>query len=118
MNDESVEAGLAIKRLSGMSSEVEAMLKQTYQEFGWEAYLKMEIEEIKKERAKQGFIPAYVMVLYSLSLGDKEAAFDWLEQAYEQRDPFIRDLKVFPALNPLRSDPRFQDLLSRVGLPK
>ena len=52
----------------------------------------------------------------SAILGDKEQAFLWLEKAYEKREFGIPYLKCSPEFDSLRSDPRFQDLLRRVGL--
>ncbi|MBZ5666048.1 MAG: hypothetical protein LAO30_15715 [Acidobacteriia bacterium] len=49
-------------------------------------------------------------------MGDKKQAFIWLEKAYAQHVNGMTVLKVDPGLDPLRSDPRFQDLLQRVGL--
>ena len=52
-------------------------------------------------------------------LGDQEKAFDFLEKAYQERSPDIPYfLKADLRLDPLRSDPRFQDLVRRVGLPQ
>jgi TolB-like protein/Tfp pilus assembly protein PilF len=48
------------------------------------------------------------------ALGDKDAAFHWLDRAYEQR--MVWFLKVHPFLDPLRSDPRFAALLKKAGL--
>ena len=50
-------------------------------------------------------------------LDDKEQAFAWLEKAYEERRQRMVWLNVDAFLDPLRSDPRFHDLLRRVGLP-
>jgi hypothetical protein len=47
----------------------------------------------------------------------KGQAFQWLEKAYQIRDPYLRLLKVDPRLDPLRSDLRFQDLLKRMKFP-
>ncbi len=50
------------------------------------------------------------------ALADKERAFACLEQAYAEHDPHIAELKVTPELAGLRADPRFADLLKRMGL--
>jgi tetratricopeptide (TPR) repeat protein len=57
-----------------------------------------------------------VAAVYS-ELGDREAAFEWLERAYERREPHLVSLKVDPALDGLRGDKRFAELIKRVGLP-
>jgi tetratricopeptide (TPR) repeat protein len=59
--------------------------------------------------------PAELAILY-VGLGDKEAALDLLGKAYEAHDLQLRHLKVDPHYDSLRGDPRFQDLLRRVGL--
>jgi|HubBroStandDraft_2_1064218.scaffolds.fasta_scaffold00046_8 TolB-like protein/DNA-binding winged helix-turn-helix (wHTH) protein/Tfp pilus assembly protein PilF len=51
------------------------------------------------------------------ALGDKDDAFLWLEKAYGENSSFMTSLKFWSVLDPLRSDPRFADLLHRVGLP-
>jgi TolB-like protein/DNA-binding winged helix-turn-helix (wHTH) protein/Tfp pilus assembly protein PilF len=51
-----------------------------------------------------------------IGLGDKDQAFFWLEKAYQDRSNYIAYLKVFPAVDVLRSDARFDDLLRRMGL--
>jgi hypothetical protein len=50
------------------------------------------------------------------SLGDKNKAFEWLERAYAARDSQLEFLGVQPFYDPLRSDPRFRDLLRRIHL--
>jgi len=49
-------------------------------------------------------------------LGEKDQAFEWLEQSYDTREGDIWLLKVAPQFDPLRDDPRFQDLLRRMNL--
>ncbi len=51
-------------------------------------------------------------------IGETEEAFAWRERAYEEREPMLVFAKVSPSLDPLRSDPRFQDLLRRIGFPE
>jgi len=50
-------------------------------------------------------------------VGDKEQTFKWLEQAYKEKTEPLLYLRVDPRLDSLRSDPRFADLVRRVGLP-
>ncbi len=52
------------------------------------------------------------------ALGDADAAFEWLENAYERRVPALTWIRVDPIFDPLRSDPRFDDLLRRIGFPE
>jgi len=56
------------------------------------------------------------MVWAHVGVGDKEEALTDLEKAYAGHLTFLATLKVEPVFDPLRSDPRFQDLLRRVGL--
>src|SRR5205823_1675987 len=60
-------------------------------------------------------VPYFVATVYA-ALGDRESAFTWLEQAYRERSNYLVWLKTDPRLNNLRADPRFADLLRRVGL--
>ena len=57
-----------------------------------------------------------VAIAYYL-LGEKEKAFEWLQRGYEQRDWIMIFLKTFPPLDPMRSDPRFQNILRRMNFP-
>jgi len=71
-----------------------------------------------KELAKQRYIPAYSFVLAYAGLGEKDQAFAWLERGYQDRDPNMTYLKIDPFLDNLHSDPRFADLVRRIGLPQ
>jgi hypothetical protein len=51
-----------------------------------------------------------------LGLGDNEQAFYWLEQAYKEQSNILQFLKTHPYFDPIRGDPRFADLVRRVGL--
>lgn len=71
------------------------------------------------ERAKRGeYVPALNYALAHTRLADKEQAFVWLAKAERERNRLIFDVKLEPTYDSLRDDPRFQDLLRRVGLPQ
>jgi len=71
------------------------------------------LEQLSKER----YVSAYDIALVHTGLGDKEQAFEWFEKAYQERSAALSWLKVDARLDQLRSDPRFADLIRRVGLP-
>ncbi len=60
--------------------------------------------------------PFFIALVYT-ALGEKDDAFNWLDSAVVKRSGSVRYLKIEPRLDPLRSDPRFDGLLRRVGLP-
>ncbi|MGC1297761.1 MAG: tetratricopeptide repeat protein [Alloacidobacterium sp.] len=69
-----------------------------------------------KKRQQTGYVPAGAFVNAYLGLGDNDEAFAWFERAYEEQSNSLVYIKVFPLFDPLRGDPRFQDLVRRVGL--
>jgi TolB-like protein/Tfp pilus assembly protein PilF len=69
-----------------------------------------------KARAKEGYVPAGAFVNAYLGLGDNEEAFVWLERAYQEKSNILSFVKVHPYFDPIRSDPRFVDLVRRIGL--
>ena len=69
-----------------------------------------------KSRKKAGYVPAGAFVNAYLGLGENDEAFAWLEQAYKEQSNMLQFLKVHPFFDPIRSDPRFADLVRRVGL--
>jgi tetratricopeptide (TPR) repeat protein len=69
-----------------------------------------------KRRQQAGYIPPIAFVNAYLGLGDNEQAFAWLERAYQEHSDFLQFLKVIPLVDPVRGDPRFADLVRRVGL--
>jgi TolB-like protein/DNA-binding winged helix-turn-helix (wHTH) protein/Tfp pilus assembly protein PilF len=70
------------------------------------------------ERAKQEYVAPYDVALVYVGLDQVDQAFIWLEKAYEVHSDFKDELKLVPILDPLRDDPRFQDLLRRMNFPE
>jgi tetratricopeptide (TPR) repeat protein len=68
------------------------------------------------EAESRRYVSPYTVAAIYAGLGDKDQAFKWLEQANEERDVWLMNLKVDPVFAKLRSDRRFQDLLARAGL--
>ena len=68
------------------------------------------------EISKHKYVPALQMVVVNVGLGEKDKAFEGLEKAYDERSIAPAGIKVNPVWDPLRSDPRFVDLLRRMNL--
>ncbi len=73
-----------------------------------------QLEATSKER----YTPAFSFAVVYAGLGEKDQAFAWLEKAYGERTSRLGYLKVEPLWDPLRPDPRFADLVRRMGLPQ
>ncbi len=75
------------------------------------------IERFREISKKEYVIPSFVAVVFG-SMGEKDKAFAELDKSIEQKDSWFRWAKVEPLFDPLRDDPRFKDLLKRMGLPE
>jgi Tfp pilus assembly protein PilF len=69
-----------------------------------------------KYQARSHYVSPYLIASIYSTLGEKDEAFKWLRKAYSQRDR-ITDLPLGPAMDPLRSDPRFISLIKQLKLP-
>ena len=101
----------SLKAKGATELDIKAM-KRIYAQSGWKGILR----QMHIALSKKGIVISFVLACISAQLGEKEQAFAYLEQACAIRVPFISSLKVEPRLDPLRSDPRFDELLHRVGL--
>jgi len=102
-------------RLSGGNSADMALLGMVYARTGHVAEARKELENIRalpEERYKS--VPELAWLLAALDQTDE--AYEWLDKSLPDR-PALRSLHLLPYLDPLRSDPRFHALQSRVGLP-
>jgi len=69
-----------------------------------------------KEQSKERYVPPYAIAIAYAGLGKRENALEWLEDAYRRRNQWIGFLKAAPEIDVLRSDPRLEDLMRRIGL--
>ena len=109
------EAGKAREISGARSSRSEASLGYALAKSGQKAEARSVLEGLLKSSAERYVSPYHIALVYN-GLGEHDEALAWLERAYAQRTPAIVFLKVEPKWNNLRSDPRFQNLLRRVGL--
>jgi eukaryotic-like serine/threonine-protein kinase len=108
---EELEQGL---RFEGKPQEAVA-IEQSYKLEGYKGMLRKRIE-IGKNDSPEDYEPFVVAESY-LRLGDKDQAFVWLNKAYEARSEILF-VRVDPKFDAIRSDPRYADLLRRMGLPQ
>lgn len=73
-------------------------------------------KSLQLSKGKQ--VSSGAVALTYAALGEKNESFQWLEKAYTERSSFMTSLKYWSVLDPMRDDPRFADLLRRVGLPQ
>jgi Tfp pilus assembly protein PilF len=107
----------AWQRAAGAGPWQSTLLVYVYGRAGQKERARAELKKLGAENRKRPVDPAS-MAFANLGVGDNEAALDWLEKAYAQRANGLTSLKVEPAYDPLRGDPRFQELLQRVGLAR
>lgn len=74
-----------------------------------------EVLQDLEERTGQPYVPAYAIALVYAGLGENDRAMSWLQRAFEDRSTSIAFLKLDPELSGLHSDPRFEQLVQRVG---
>ena len=90
-------------------------LAHAHGRFGRRAQVEPLIAELLSSRSAGHVAPKAMIVAYA-GIGERDAAFEWLERAYNEHDGIVYWLKAVPVFDPLRSDPRFDDLARRLGL--
>lgn len=75
------------------------------------------IKQLKDQSRHRYISPFHIGAIYN-GLGDKEQAFEWFEKAYQNHSGLIAYLKIEPEFDALRTDPRYVDLMRRIGLEK
>lgn len=98
-------------------AEFAAALEQGFRSGGWKGALAHAVQVLQAQRKTHYYSPYLIARLFA-DLGDKEQAFQWLDTAYREHDWLLIGLNTQFQLDPLRSDPRFAELVRKVGLPQ
>jgi TolB-like protein/Tfp pilus assembly protein PilF len=112
------EAIASLERARALAGDVPSVLAATAQTLGaagfmWEARALVDrLHEIHQSQ----WVPSSCFAIAMIGLGDYPAALSHLETSCEKREQAVSGLKVHPLYDPLRSEPRFQRLLERMGL--
>jgi len=114
--DEAVGAYLKARSLSGFGAAAIPALEQAYAESGIQGYWRLRLAHLTEQTGRRHVSP-YPLAMGCAYLGESGTALDWLEKAFEARDPGLTVLRVDPRCDPLSSEPRFQALLRRMNLP-
>jgi hypothetical protein len=84
---------------------------------GREREARQEISELKRLRERE-YVSAVAIAYVYAGLGEKDETLVWLEEGFKERSFQMQYLKVDPRLDTVRNDPRFGNLLLRVGFPQ
>jgi TolB-like protein len=114
--EEAHRADVRLFRLTGRDEEWLREFERAYQEAGSEGASRYFVAS-ETERAKTQYVEPFYFALRYATLGEADAAFEWLERAYQERSSTLVYLAVTPESDLLRSDPRFDDLLRRINYP-
>jgi Tfp pilus assembly protein PilF len=102
---------------SGNDSDPAAGLAYAYARTGKRAEAEKILRDLV-EQSKTGYVSPYMIATIYAGLGNKDKAFEFLEKAYDERSTDLSYfLKADLRMDTLRSDPRFQDLVKRMGFP-
>ena len=111
-----ITAGEKGVNLSGGSPMMRAALAHTYRMSGRAKEALQVLDDLTK-LAKRRYVASHFLAGIYIGLGENERAIDYLEKSYEEHSHWLIYLHIDPSMDALRSNPRFQDLLRRVGLP-
>ncbi len=117
MHEEAITACRRARDLSvGKDQTSNLVLAYVYAVAGRRGEALRILDEIKKS-SERSYVPPVAVAMTYVGLGDKQEALAWLEKAFAEHATALDTLKVDPNFDPLRSDPRFQDLLRRMNFP-
>jgi len=115
--DQAVAEYVMSAEVSGFHADDLAKMREAYAKGGWKAYLQTSLNQIL-DRSKESYTPPFILAGIYARLGQKDAAFAYLEKGLQEHDFRITLVRVAFEFDSLRSDPRYADLVKRIGLPQ
>lgn len=113
-NSEAFERLMRFHTLAKTDEKTRQLYKTAYQTSGWQGVLRERAKWLYEYNLAHSFFSACI----NAQIGDKDKAFEYLEKSYQERELWMAYLQVDPRLDSLRGDPRFNELVRRVGLPQ
>ncbi len=117
MYDEAVKSYTRSFELGSVLKDVLVKTNDVYKKSGWKAYVQSNLDQLVENSPQRRFPPFMIATIYA-KLGRDDEALMWLEKGYEERDFRMTLLSVAFEFDRLRSDPRFRELVRRMGLPE
>jgi serine/threonine-protein kinase len=119
MDDQAVSWELKHREVTSGNPVQLAASREFVAKYGPQAYWRKELDDSKKLGLGKTYAnTAYQIAALAAHLGEKDDAFQYLERAFAERSFWMPFLNVDPLFDSLRADPRFRDLLGRIGFPK
>jgi serine/threonine protein kinase/tetratricopeptide (TPR) repeat protein len=112
---EAVEEREKVVSLSG-SPELAASIAEDFSKLGYMGVQQSWLDGLT-EISKHGYVSSYSIAEGYMRLGQKEKALEWLEKAYQEHDSGLVSIAVEPMFDPMRTNPRFADIVRRMKLP-
>jgi eukaryotic-like serine/threonine-protein kinase len=108
-------AGQADKNLA----ELGAAMDEGFHSGGWPGALRKAIEvSLAQRKSTSEYASPYAIAQFYADLGDKDHAFEWLNTAYREHDEALVSLRTDFTMDSLRTDPRYAELVHKIGLPQ
>jgi len=119
MYDQAIDAYEKYSTFNMVPAESLNEAREIYRKSGWKAYLRVVLDSlVTKFQTVSLFQKPYVVAAFYARLGQTDEAIKYLEKAYEEHDPSMPWISVAVEFDNIRSDPRFKELVRRLGLPE
>jgi TolB-like protein/DNA-binding winged helix-turn-helix (wHTH) protein/Tfp pilus assembly protein PilF len=115
MYAEAIEVYLKLRIEHGATAEQVEKFREAFRTSGWRGFNLQRLQGLEEEAKTKYVAPSQLAYLYT-QLGMKDDALAALERAFAEHDVFILQLKVDPAFDSLRGDPRYSELVRKIGL--